>query len=54
MRGLVGMEIIEEDASKINMQFLLDTATLNPEKILKRMSSIALGMYDDAIKWFNF
>jgi len=41
------MEIIEEDASKINMQFLLDTTTLNPEKILKRMSSIALGMYDD-------
>jgi phosphate uptake regulator len=47
MRRLVGMEIIEEDASKINMQFLLDTTTLNPEKILKRMSSIALGMYDD-------
>jgi len=47
MRRLVGMEIIEEDSSKINMQFLLDTRTLNPEKILKRMSSIALGMYDD-------
>ena len=47
MRGLVGMEIIEEDSSKINMQFLLDTTTLNPEKILKRMSSIALGMYND-------
>lgn len=47
MRRLVGMEIIEEDASKINMQFLLDASTLNPEKILKRMSSIALGMYDD-------
>ena len=47
MRGLVGMEIIEEDSSKINMQFLLDTTTLNPQKILKRMSSIALGMYDD-------
>ncbi len=47
MRRLVGMEIIEEDASKINMQFLLDTTTLNPEKILKRISSIALGMYDD-------
>jgi len=47
MRRLVGMEIIEEDSSKINMQFLLDTATLNPEKILKRMSSIALGMYED-------
>jgi len=47
MRRLVGMEIIEEDASHINMQFLLDTTTLNPEKILKRMSSIAIGMYDD-------
>jgi phosphate uptake regulator len=42
------MEIIEEDASHINMQFLLDATTLNPEKILKRMSSIALGMYNDA------
>ena len=47
MRRLVGMEIIEEDASHINMQFLLDAITLNPEKILKRMSSLALGMYDD-------
>ncbi len=47
MRRLVGMEIIEEDASHINTQFLLDTITLSPEKILKRMSSIALGMYDD-------
>jgi phosphate uptake regulator len=47
-RRLVGMEIIEEDASHINMQFLLDATTLNPEKILKRMSSISLGMYTDA------
>jgi phosphate uptake regulator len=47
MRRLVGMEIIDEDASHINMQFLLDATTLNPEKILKRMSSIAIGMYDD-------
>lgn len=49
MRRLVGMEIIEEGASHINMQFLLDSATLNPQKILKRMSSIALGMYDDIL-----
>ena len=49
MRRLVGMEIVEEDASRINMQFLLDTTTLSPAKILKRMSSIALGMYDDAL-----
>ena len=49
MRRLVGMEIIEEDASHIIMQFLLDATTLNPAKILKRMSSIALGMYDDVL-----
>jgi phosphate uptake regulator len=29
------------------VQFLLDAATLNPEKILKRISSIALGMFND-------
>ncbi|MCV0430858.1 phosphate uptake regulator PhoU [Nitrosopumilus sp.] len=49
MRRLVGMEIIEEDSSHINMQFLLDATTLNPPKILKRMSSISLGMYDDVL-----
>ena len=49
MRRLVGMEIVEEDSSHISMQFLLDSTTLNPEKILKRISSIALGMYSDAV-----
>lgn len=49
MRRLVGMEIVEEDSFHINMQFLLDATTLSPEKILKRMSSIALGMYDDVV-----
>ncbi|MGI0004607.1 MAG: PhoU domain-containing protein, partial [Candidatus Nitrosotenuis sp.] len=47
MRRLVGMEIIEEDSSNVNVQFLLDAATLNPEKILKRISSISLGMFND-------
>ena len=47
MRRLVGMEIIEEDASHIEMQFLLDATTLSPPKILKRMSSIAVGMCED-------
>jgi len=49
MRRLVGMEIIEEDSSNIILQFLLDASTLNPDKILKRMSSIAFGMFDDVI-----
>ncbi len=47
MRRLVGMEIVEEDSSNVNVQFLLDAATLNPQKILKRISSIALGMFTD-------
>lgn len=50
MRRLVGMEIIEEDASNIEMQFLLDAATLSPLKILKRMSSIAVGMCEDVTR----
>jgi len=49
-RRLVGMEIMEEDASRIEMQFLLDTATLSPAKILKRMSSIAVGMCGDVTR----
>ncbi len=47
MRRLVGMEIVEEDSSNVNVQFLLDATTLNPQKILKRISSIALGMFTD-------
>jgi len=49
MRRLVGMEIIDEDASNVNVQFLLDATTLSPDKILKRMSSIALGLFRDTI-----
>ena len=48
-RRLVGMEIIDEDATNVNMQFLLDETTLQPEKILKRISSLALGMYNDVV-----
>jgi len=46
-RRLVGIEIVEEDASTIQMQFLLDATTLNPQKILKQISTIVLGMYND-------
>ena len=42
MRRLVGMEIIDEDATNISVQFLLDETSVNPQNILKRMSSIAL------------
>ena len=49
MRRLVGMEIVEEDATTINMQFLLDATTLNPQKILKRISTIVIGMFGDVL-----
>ena len=49
MRRLVGMEIVDEDAANVNVQFLLDATTLSPDKILKRMSSIALGLFRDTI-----
>ena len=49
MRRLVGMEIIDEDATNIFVQFLLDETAVNPQNILKRMSSIALGMFNDVV-----
>ena len=49
MRRLVGMEIIDEDAINISVQFLLDETSVNPQNILKRMSSIALGMFSDVV-----
>ena len=49
MRRLVGMEIIDEDATNISVQFLLDETSVNPQNILKRMSSIALGMFSDVV-----
>jgi len=49
MRRLVGVEIIEEEASSIDIQFLLDATSLKPEKILKRMSTIAIGMFNETL-----
>ncbi|MDE1828885.1 MAG: phosphate uptake regulator PhoU [Thaumarchaeota archaeon] len=49
MRRLVGMEIVDEDATNVNVQFLLDATTLSPDKILKRMSSIALALFRDTV-----
>ena len=49
MRRLVGMEIVDEDATNISVQFLLDETSVNPQNILKRMSSIAHGMFSDVV-----
>ncbi len=50
MRRLVGVEIVEEESSSITIQFLLDATSLNPEKILKRMSTIAIGMFNETVE----
>ncbi len=49
MRKLVGLEIIDEDATNISIQFLLNETSINPQNILKRMSSIGLGMFNDIV-----
>ena len=43
------MESVDEDARNISVQFLLDETSVNPQNILKRMSSIALGMFSDVL-----
>ncbi len=46
---LVSLEIVDEDATHIVAQFLLDATTLDAEKILYRIGSIVSGMYRDVI-----
>jgi len=46
---LIGLEIIEEDYSRIVLQCLLEPSALLPEKILRREYSIASGMHRDAV-----
>jgi phosphate uptake regulator len=46
---LVGLEIVEEDYSKIVMQCLLEPSTFPPEKVLRREYSIASSMHRDAV-----
>ena len=46
---LVGLEIVEENHSKIVMQCLLEPSTFPPQKILRREYSIASGVHRDAV-----
>lgn len=46
---LIGLEIIEENYSKIVMQCLLEPSALSPEKILRREHLITSSMYKDAV-----
>ena len=46
---LVGLEIVEEDYSKIVLQCLLEPSSFPPEKILRRGYSIVVGMHRDVV-----
>jgi len=46
---LIGLEIIEEDISKVVMQCLLEPSALPPERVLRREHLITSGMYRDAL-----
>jgi phosphate uptake regulator len=45
---LVGLEIVDEDAKSMTLQFLPDPAALDPEKIVRRMASLISGMLRDS------
>lgn len=49
LRRLAGMEIVEEDTAEVSIQFMLDAAAVNPQKILRRMGRIVHGMYADTL-----
>jgi len=46
---LIGLEIVEEDYSKIVMQCLLEPSAFPPDKILQREHTIASSMHRDAV-----
>jgi len=46
---LIGLEIVEEDYSRIVMQCLLEPSSFPPEKILRRGYTIAASMHRDVV-----
>jgi phosphate uptake regulator len=46
---LIGLEIVEEDYSRIVMQCLLEPSSFPPEKILRRGYTIAASMHHDVV-----
>ncbi len=46
---LIGLEVVEEDVSRVTLQCLLEPLSFPPEGILKRGYSIAAGMHKDAV-----
>ena len=49
MRRLVGMEIVEETAQSLRIQFLPDATMLRPQLILGQMNMIVIAMHNDLL-----
>lgn len=47
MGRLIGLEIMDEHPGQVTIQFLLEPASINPEKIVRRMAGIIEGMVKD-------
>jgi phosphate uptake regulator len=50
IKGLIGLEIVEEDALSITSQFLVDNTAVEPSKIFRRINAIVRAMVSDTIK----
>jgi phosphate uptake regulator len=50
IKGLIGLEVVEENAQSITCQFLVDNTAVEPSKIFRRISSIVRAMISDSIK----
>lgn len=53
IQGLMGLEIVEEDANRILLQFLLEPSAFTPDKILRREYLFASSMHTDVISAFS-
>lgn len=49
---LIGLEIVDEDYSKISLQCLLEPSSFPPEKILRRSYAISASMHRDVVNSF--
>jgi len=49
MKFLMGLEIVEEDAYTITIQFLLEPSNIHPDKLFMRMHAITSGMHKDLL-----
>ena len=49
IENLIGLEILEEDSSRLVAQCLIDPSAVAPKKLLHRENTITVGMHRDAV-----